>query len=153
MTKMMTGGAAIVDAILQHGVDTVFALPGVQTYPLMDALKKAEPAINVIGPRHEQTAAYMAMGYARATGKPGVFSVVPGPGVSTQGPPCARLSPSMRLSCCSPGKCPLLFWDAGADICTKSPISAQCLRRSSNGPSAFPMRPQHPALLRKPSKE
>jgi len=81
----MTGGQAIVSSILNHGVNTVFALPGVQTYPLMDALKKAEGSIRVIGPRHEQSAAYMAMGYSRATGKPGVFSVVPGPGVLNTG--------------------------------------------------------------------
>jgi acetolactate synthase-1/2/3 large subunit len=85
MTRTVTGGEAIVDAILAHEVDTVFALPGVQTYPLMDALKNAETSIRVIGPRHEQTAAYMAMGYARATGRPGVFSVVPGPGVLNTG--------------------------------------------------------------------
>lgn len=85
MTRTVTGGQAIVDAISAHNVDTVFALPGVQTYPLMDALKKAENSIRVIGPRHEQAAAYMAMGYARATGRPGVFSVVPGPGVLNTG--------------------------------------------------------------------
>lgn len=85
MTKAMTGGEAITNALSAQGVDTVFALPGVQTYPLMDALKKAENSIRVIGPRHEQTAAYMAMGYARATGRPGVFSVVPGPGVLNTG--------------------------------------------------------------------
>ncbi|MEM7544594.1 MAG: thiamine pyrophosphate-dependent enzyme [Pseudomonadota bacterium] len=85
MTKAMTGGEAITTALSEHGVDTVFALPGVQTYPLMDALKKAENSIRVIGPRHEQAAAYMAMGYARATGRPGVFSVVPGPGVLNTG--------------------------------------------------------------------
>lgn len=85
MTRTVTGGQAIVDAISAHDVDTVFALPGVQTYPLMDALKKAENSIRVIGPRHEQAAAYMAMGYARATGRPGVFSVVPGPGVLNTG--------------------------------------------------------------------
>jgi acetolactate synthase-1/2/3 large subunit len=50
VTKTMTGGEAIASAISAHGVDTVFALPGVQTYPLMDALKKAENSIRVIGP-------------------------------------------------------------------------------------------------------
>ncbi|MCC1492968.1 thiamine pyrophosphate-dependent enzyme [Cognatishimia sp. F0-27] len=85
MTELVTGGEAIVRAIKAHGVDTVFALPGVQTYPLMDALKRAEGSLRVIGPRHEQAAAYMAMGYARATGRPGVYSVVPGPGVLNTG--------------------------------------------------------------------
>ncbi len=85
MTKTMTGGEAIASAILAHGVDTVFALPGVQTYPLMDGLKMAEDSIQVIGARHEQATAYMAMGYARATNRPGIFSVVPGPGVLNTG--------------------------------------------------------------------
>ena len=81
MAEEMTGGAAMAEATLARGVDTVFALPGVQTYPLMDALQRAGNRVRVVGVRHEQAAAYMAMGYAKATGKPGVFSVVPGPGV------------------------------------------------------------------------
>lgn len=77
----MTGGEALVAGLVAHGVDTVFGLPGVQTYGLFDALKRAEDRIRVICPRHEQTCAYMALGYAFSTGRPGVFSVVPGPGL------------------------------------------------------------------------
>ena len=77
----MTGGEALVAGLLAHGVDTVFGLPGVQTYGLFDALKRADDRIRVISPRHEQTCAYMALGYAFSTGRPGVFSVVPGPGL------------------------------------------------------------------------
>ncbi len=77
----MTGGEAIVESLLLHGVDTVFAIPGVQTYHLFDALQRSGDKIRVIGPRHEQTTAYMAFGYAKSTGKVGVYSVVPGPGV------------------------------------------------------------------------
>ena len=80
-TDSLTGGEAIVRGLVDHGVDTVFALPGVQTYGLMDALKLAEPRIRTIGARHEQGVGYMAFGYARASGRPGVFSVVPGPGL------------------------------------------------------------------------
>src|SRR5215468_887093 len=76
----MTGGDAIVQSLLRQGVDTVFGIPGVQTYALFDALARA-PEIRVIVPRHEQACAYMAFGYARSTGKVGVFTVVPGPGV------------------------------------------------------------------------
>jgi acetolactate synthase I/II/III large subunit len=76
-----TTGEAIVDGLLAHGVDTVFGIPGVQTYPLYDALAQASERITVYGPRHEQAAAYMAFGYAQATGRPGVYTVVPGPGV------------------------------------------------------------------------
>lgn len=77
----MTGGEAIVQSLVAHGVDTVFGIPGVQTYALFDALKRAEDTIAVYGPRHEQTTAYMAFGYAKSTGRPGVFTVVPGPGI------------------------------------------------------------------------
>jgi len=74
----VTTADVIVQTLVNHGVDTVFGLPGVQTYPLFDALARAN--IRLIGCRHEQAAAYMAFGYAQATGKTGVYSVVPGPG-------------------------------------------------------------------------
>lgn len=75
----LTGGEAIVSGLVAHGVDTVFGLPGAQVYGLFDAFHKAQ--LKVIGARHEQACGYMAFGYARASGRPGVFSVVPGPGV------------------------------------------------------------------------
>lgn len=77
----MTGGEAIVDSLLRHGIDTVFGLPGVQMYGLFDAFARNANRIRVINARHEQTTAYMALGYACATGKPAVYSVVPGPGL------------------------------------------------------------------------
>ncbi|MEV6625557.1 thiamine pyrophosphate-binding protein, partial [Amycolatopsis sp. NPDC051114] len=76
-----TAADLIVDGLRAHGVDTVFGLPGVQTYDLFDSLARAGDHIRVIGARHEQTAAYMAFGYAQATGRTGVYTVVPGPGV------------------------------------------------------------------------
>jgi acetolactate synthase-1/2/3 large subunit len=80
MTRM-TGGGALVEMLRRHGVDTLFALPGVQNDALFVALYDAGDAIRVIHTRHEQAAAYMALGYARASGKPGAFAVVPGPGL------------------------------------------------------------------------
>ena len=77
----MTGGEAIVDGLIRHGVDTVFGLPGVQTYGLFDAFARNSNRIRLINARHEQTTAYMALGYACATGRASAFSVVPGPGV------------------------------------------------------------------------
>lgn len=74
-----SGGEAIVNGLVAHGVDTVFGLPGAQIYGLFDAFHQAQ--LKVIGARHEQACGYMAFGYARSSGKPGVFSVVPGPGV------------------------------------------------------------------------
>ena len=77
--RELTGGAAIVEAARANGMTTIFGVPGAQIYPLFDALHGTD--VDVIVPRHEQAAAYMAMGYAKSTGRTGVFTVVPGPGV------------------------------------------------------------------------
>src|SRR5450755_4665178 len=77
----MTGGEAIVDALLRQGVDTIFGLPGVQLYGLFDGFAKASNQLRLINARHEQTTAYMALGAAKSTGKPAVYAVVPGPGM------------------------------------------------------------------------
>ena len=66
-----TGGEALVESIKAKGVEVVFGIPGVQLYHLMDAFYK-HPEIKFIVTRHEQGAAYMADGYARASGKEGV---------------------------------------------------------------------------------
>jgi acetolactate synthase-1/2/3 large subunit len=81
----LTGGEAIVQSLIEHGVQTVFALPGAQIYGLTDALAQAQDRITTIGARHEQTVGYMAFGYARASGRPGVCAVVPGPGLLNAG--------------------------------------------------------------------
>ena len=78
MTRTASTADTIVQSLISHGVDTVFGIPGVQTYPLTDAM--ARSGLRLIGARHEQTVAYMAFGYAQATGRTGVYSVVPGPG-------------------------------------------------------------------------
>ena len=70
-TKLMSGGQAIVDALVRNGVDTVFGIPGVQLDPLFDAFYQSKNQIKVIHTRHEQGAGYMALGYAQATGKVG----------------------------------------------------------------------------------
>ncbi|MDH5346166.1 MAG: thiamine pyrophosphate-binding protein, partial [Gammaproteobacteria bacterium] len=80
MTEKMTGGEAMVRAAAANGTDTIFGLPGAQIYPLFDAIHR-NPGVREVISRHEQGAAYMAFGYAKATGRPGVFSVVPGPGI------------------------------------------------------------------------
>ena len=71
MDKAMTatsGGEAIVNGLVAHGVDTVFGLPGAQIYGLFDAFHQAQ--LKVIGARHEQACGYMAYGYARSTTSP-----------------------------------------------------------------------------------
>jgi acetolactate synthase-1/2/3 large subunit len=77
---LMSGGDAVVKSLLGHGVSTVYCLPGVQSDHLFNAMFDAGDAIRAVHTRHEQGAAYMALGAALATGRPAAFSVVPGPG-------------------------------------------------------------------------
>jgi len=83
----MTTGEATVAALLAHGLGTIYALPGVHNDEFFDALAKAgcgaggDAKIRTVHTRHEQGAAYMALGAALATGKPQAYCVVPGPGL------------------------------------------------------------------------
>jgi acetolactate synthase I/II/III large subunit len=76
----MTGADAVVDVLVKRGVSTLFGLPGVQLDPLFNAFYDARSRLRVINARHEQGVAYMALGFAQATGRPGVYACVPGPG-------------------------------------------------------------------------
>jgi acetolactate synthase-1/2/3 large subunit len=77
----MTTAEATVAALVAHGLDTIYALPGVHNDPLFDALFKVADRIRTVHTRHEQGAGYMALGAALATGKPQAYTVVPGPGL------------------------------------------------------------------------
>ena len=125
----MTGGMAIVEALIANGVDTVFGLPGAQLYPLFDALQQRSDQIRTVGARHEQACGYMAFGYARSTGRPGVFAVVPGPGIlNTSAALCTA------HGCCAPV------------LCITGQVPSAFLGRG-RGPSARAARPaRHPAL-------
>ena len=76
----LSGGEALVKSLVAEGVEVVFGIPGVQIYGIVAALRD-EPGIAMITTRHEQAATYMADGYARVSGKPGVALVVPGVGL------------------------------------------------------------------------
>ncbi len=95
MGESMTGGEAIVRSLISRGVDSTFGIPGIQTYPFFDAIARHSGQIRHYTPRHEQSAAYMATGYAKSTGKPGVYSVVPGPGILNAG---AAISTAMATN-------------------------------------------------------
>jgi acetolactate synthase-1/2/3 large subunit len=75
-----TTGTALVRRLEAHGVDTVFGIPGVHTVELYRGL--AGSSIRHITPRHEQGCGFMADGYARASGRPGVVFVITGPGLT-----------------------------------------------------------------------
>lgn len=111
--QSMTTGAAIVERVLAHGVDTVFGLPGVQTYPIFDAMAQAGDRVRLIGARHEQATAYMALGYAKTSGRPGVYTVVPGPGVlNTTAALCTAYGVSAPVMCLT-GEAPSAFIGKG----------------------------------------
>ena len=97
----MTGAQALTRSLVREGVEVVFALPGVQIMEAFNALYD-EPSLRLVLVRHEQSAAYMADGYARTTGKPGVAMVVPGPGAlnatAALGTAFASSSPVMLIS-------------------------------------------------------
>ncbi len=76
----MTAAEAVVATLVAHGLDTVYALPGVQNDLLFEALFKFSDRLRTVHTRHEQGAAYMALGAALATGKAAAYAVVPGPG-------------------------------------------------------------------------
>ena len=78
----MTGSLAqsLVNGLAAYGVDRVFAIPGVHNTELFRGLTEA--GIAVVLPRHEQSAGFMADGFARASGRPGVCFVVTGPGLT-----------------------------------------------------------------------
>ena len=77
----MTAAEAVVATLIAHGLDAVYALPGVQNDLLFEALFKFSDRLRTVHTRHEQGAAYMALGAALATGKPQAYAVVPGPGL------------------------------------------------------------------------
>ena len=76
-----TTAEATIDALLRHGIDTLFALPGVHNDHLFDAVHATAGRMRVLHPRHEQTSAYMALGAALVTGRPQAYAAVAGPGI------------------------------------------------------------------------
>src|SRR5689334_12047048 len=70
----------VIDRLIAHGIDTLFCLPGVQNDLFFDALFAETNRLRPIHTRHEQGAAYLALGAAMATGRPAAYCVVPGPG-------------------------------------------------------------------------
>jgi thiamine pyrophosphate-dependent acetolactate synthase large subunit-like protein len=78
---MITGAQAIVDCLRREGIDHVFGIPGTMNLPILDVLR-ATPEIRFILTRHEQGAAFMAYGFARALNRPTVVTATEGPGVT-----------------------------------------------------------------------
>ncbi|AYF85860.1 5-guanidino-2-oxopentanoate decarboxylase [Pseudomonas sp. DY-1] len=84
----LTGGQALVRLLASYGVDTVFGIPGVHTLELYRGLPGS--GIRHVLTRHEQGAGFMADGYARVSGKPGVCFIITGPGVTNAATPIGQ---------------------------------------------------------------
>jgi acetolactate synthase-1/2/3 large subunit len=79
-SKPLTGADILVESLVRHAVDVVFAYPGGASMPMHQALTRFRQKIRTILPRHEQGGIFAAEGYARAAGKPGVVMATSGPG-------------------------------------------------------------------------
>jgi acetolactate synthase-1/2/3 large subunit len=79
-TRPTTGADVLVESLVRHGVDVIFAYPGGASMPMHQALTRFRDRIRTILPRHEQGGIFAAEGYARVTGKPGVVMATSGPG-------------------------------------------------------------------------
>src|SRR5580700_2447355 len=119
--QTLTTAQAVVSMLEVNGIDTIFCLPGVQNDPFFDALYDRTNAIRPIHARHEQACAYMALGYAMASGAPSAYVVVPGPGF---------LNTTAAMSGC----------------CTSCPTSSRSCAASPSGPIASMRRPRRPAF-------
>jgi acetolactate synthase-1/2/3 large subunit len=75
-----TGATILIDALVEHGVEYAFGIPGAAVLVLFDELERAP--LKTVLTRHEQGAGHMADGYARATGRPGVCIATSGPGAT-----------------------------------------------------------------------
>jgi len=78
----MNGADILVESLIRHGVEVVFAYPGGASMPIHQSLTKVEGRLRTILPRHEQGGGFMAHGYARTTGKAGVCFSTSGPGAT-----------------------------------------------------------------------
>ena len=76
----LNGAQAMFQQLVMEGVTDIFSLPGAQIMSAFDVLHEMQDQINLVHTRHEQATTYMADGYAKVSGKPGVAMVVPGPG-------------------------------------------------------------------------
>ncbi len=84
----LTGAQAVIATLRAYNVDTIFGIPGVHTLPLYDVIQQEQGLRHVLA-RHEQGAGFMADGYARISGRPGVVCTITGPGVTNVATPMA----------------------------------------------------------------
>ena len=125
---MPTVADFLVQALIAHDVRTLYCLPGIQLDPFFNAVFDAGGALRPVHTRHEQGAAYMALGAALATGRPSAFAVVPGPGVlNTTAALATAYATSARVLCVS-GEIPSRLIDKGFGMLHEIPDQIGILR-------------------------
>jgi acetolactate synthase-1/2/3 large subunit len=125
----MTGGEAVVRGLLAHGLESLFVLPGIQNDAFFNALHDAGERLRVIVTRHEQAAGYMAYGYAAASGRPGAYCVVPGPGfLNTTAALATAYACSAPVLCLS-GQIPSRYIGRGLGLLHELPDQLGIMRR------------------------
>src|SRR5262245_36931616 len=121
---LMSGSDILIECLIRHGVEVVFAYPGGASMPIHQSLTKVEGKLRTILPRHAQGGGFMAEGYARSTGKVGVCFATSGPGATN------------LVTCMADAKmdsCPTIFITGqvstpviGTDAFQETPIVETC---------------------------
>src|SRR5439155_8832586 len=123
-TAPQSGADILVQCLVNHGVDVVFAYPGGASMPIHQALTRFRSRLRTILPRHEQGGGFMAEGYARSTGRVGVCIATSGPG-ATNFVTCladAKLDSTPLVAITGQVKTPVI----GTDAFQETPIIEIC---------------------------
>ena len=149
----MTGAEAIIKSVRRYDVDTIFGLPGGQTYHLFDAVYNEGDAVRIFNARHEQGVAYMAYGYARSTGKVGVYTVVPGPGILNTGSAlCTAYAGNERVLCLA-GQIPSEWIGKGVGFLHEIPDQLGILQRLTKWAQRIETPAEAPRLVNRAFRE
>jgi len=123
-SQITSGADIVVQTLVNHGVDTIFAYPGGASMPLHQALTRFRDQVRVILPRHEQGGGFAAQGYARSTGRIGVCMATSGPGATNLVTPLAdaKLDSTPLLAITGQVGTPVI----GTDAFQETPIVEVC---------------------------
>ncbi|MEM8908371.1 MAG: thiamine pyrophosphate-dependent enzyme [Bacteroidota bacterium] len=145
--QQLTGGQAVVQALLKSGIQTLYGLPGVQNDWLFNALYDYQKEIKVIHTRHEQGAAYMALGHYLATGQHTVYSVVPGPGFLNSSAALATMWGLYAKVLCLVGQIPQKAQGRSIGALHEIPDQMGILRRLTKWAMAVPKAAATPRVM------
>ncbi|SHO66303.1 acetolactate synthase, large subunit [Pseudoxanthobacter soli DSM 19599] len=130
MKREMTGAEMVIQAMVDHGVDTIFGYPGGAVLPIYDEIFQQDKVRHVLV-RHEQGAGHAAEGYARSTGKVGVMLVTSGPGATNAVTPLAdALLDSIPIVCISGQVATHLIGNDAFQECDTVGITRPCTKHN-----------------------